>query len=124
MLYLDLNPKRARKVSHPQKNTWSSYAYYAHGKSDPLITPALVYLELGQTPKERQSVYQSMVEEILKNDWKEKKPYSSIPFIGNPQWVKNRSEKLKTEQWLKTFEWKTRYNQKFSPQNHKIKNLV
>ena len=95
MHYIDLNPKRAGMVDHPEQYKWTSYRYYAYGEADPLLTPAPSYLGLGMTDKDRQSCYQKMVDEILKNDWKEKKSYSSAPFIGNPDWVIQKNRRLK-----------------------------
>ena len=113
MFYNDLNPKRARMVEHPRNFRDSSYHYYAFGKADPLITPAPCYLALGRTPEERQAVYLKMVEEILKNDWNEKRPYSSVHFIGNPKWVKKKNEELIRVRRQKWGEWKERYKKKF-----------
>ena len=96
MTYIDLNPKRVGMVVHPKDNKFSSYNYYAHGKEDPLITPAPTYLGLGNTPVERQKVYRELVETILMNDWRDKKPYSSMLFIGDPDWVKIRVENLES----------------------------
>ena len=111
--FIDLNPKRARMVPHPQDYSWSSFHYYAYGKENPLLTPAPSYLKLALTPQERQKVYLAMVEEILKNDWKEKRPYSSVPFIGNPDWVQKKTAQLQFLMTQKTEEWKKRYQQKF-----------
>lgn len=113
MLYIDLNPKRAGKVNHPRHNDWSSFPYYAYGKKDPLITPAPAYLELASTPERRQTCYREMVAEILRNDWKEKKPYSSVCFIGNPTWVIRKNQellKIKREQHAR---WRKRYKERF-----------
>lgn len=95
MMYIDMNPKRACMVNHPQEYKWSSFAHYAYGKKDPLITEPECYLSLGKTPKDRQREYLKMVEYILKHDWKEKKNYSRTCFIGSPDWVKNRYIQLK-----------------------------
>jgi len=113
MLYIDLNPKRAHKVKHPQQNEYSSFAHYAYGADDPLITPAPSYLQMGTTPKRRQKAYQAMIEEILKNDWKEKKPYSSTCFIGNPSWVTWQSRQLKETRKAQYEDWQARHYQRF-----------
>lgn len=113
MLYVDLNPKRAGKVSHPHENEFSSYAYYAYGKGDPLITPAPSYLDLGLNPAKRQEAYRQLVEEILKNDWKEKKPYSSYPFIGNPDWVLRKTFELREKSRSRHLLWRRNYREKF-----------
>lgn len=104
MRYIDLNPMRVGKVTHPNQNRWSSYAYYAYGKPDPLITPAPSYVALATTPLARQVVYQSIVSELLRTDWRTKCPYSSVPFIGNPEWVAMRRAELaavRAEQYVR-----------------------
>ncbi len=106
MIYIDLNPKRARMVTDPREYQWTSYHYYAHGKAEPLITPAPSYLNLGRSDRERQQTYQSLVNEILQNDWKEKKDYSSVPFIGNPDWVLHKTKALKKVQIKTRDRWK------------------
>ena len=113
MLYIDLNPKRAHVVSHPDQNSFSSYPYYAHGTDDPLITPSPSYLELGLNPEQRQLAYRALVDEILKDDWKEKKPYSSVYFIGDPDWVIIKNKYLKEQSHFLWHRWRLRYQQKF-----------
>lgn len=114
MLYNDLNPKRAHMVLHPQDYRWSSFHYYAYGKKDSLITPAPSYLGLGFNDEQRQEAYLAMIEEILKADWKEKKPYSSACFIGNPDWVKDRSKQLAAMCYAKHRAWQERYRERFN----------
>lgn len=97
MYYIDLNPSRAKMVKHPKEYQWSSFHYYAYGREDPLISEPPCYLDLGETPHERQEKYLEMVNEILKNDWKEKKNYSTELFIGNPEWVIMRYLQLKKQ---------------------------
>ncbi len=94
MQYIDLNPKRASMVAHPKDFKWSSYRFYAYGEVDELLTPAPSYLALAKTSQERQTIYRDLVAEILKNDWHEKRNYSSIRFIGNPDWVINQTKQL------------------------------
>ena len=97
MYYIDLNPKRAKMVKHPKEFQWSSFSHYAYGTEDALISEPQCYLDLGDTPAERQKRYVEMVDEILMNDWKEKKDYSSESFIGNPEWVTMRYLELKRQ---------------------------
>lgn len=113
MSYIDLNPKRANIISHPKEYKWSSFHYYAYGKKDPLITPAPSYLGLGTTDSARRRVYLKMVEGILKDDWRKKKPYASTPFIGDPYWVTNKAKELKDLQFQKYKDWKQRFKDKF-----------
>jgi putative transposase len=117
MFYVDLNPKRARMVVHPNKYRWSSFHFYAYGRNDPLVTMAPSYTELAATAKARQKAYLAMVEDILKNDWKEKRPYSSIPFIGNPDWVKEKSRGLRELCRRKQMKWRERHRRKFVSNN-------
>ena len=65
------------------------------------------------TPVPPRSPVGNYVEEILKNDWKEKKPYASVHFIGDPIWVKLRSQALKEEIKLKRKESIKRSEEKF-----------
>jgi len=110
MQYVDLNPKRAGMVAHPKDYAWTSVHFYAYGKNDTLITPAPNYEKLGVTDQERQTKYLAMIEEILRSDWKEKRPYSSAPFVGNPAWVEAKIKQLresiseKKKIWRKQFE--------------------
>lgn len=97
MYYIDLNPKRAHMVEHPKEYAWTSFHHYAYGKEDPLLTQPDCYLHLGETPVERQNAYLNMVDEILQNDWKKKKNYSSESFIGNPEWVTMRYLQLRQQ---------------------------
>jgi len=113
MFYIDLNPKRAGLVKHPKEYKWTSFHFYAYGKDDPLLTPAPSYLNLGDSASLRRKNYLLMVQEILKNDWKEKRPYSSVAFIGNPDWVQGRLEQLKIFQRLQRQSWKTRFIERF-----------
>lgn len=92
MAYIDLNPHRAGKVSHPRENGWSSYGYYAYGKTDPLITPSPSYLALGKNPVERRSEYISIVEALIAH--RGTLNISHTYFIGNPDWVLKKYHEL------------------------------
>lgn len=94
MTYIDLNPCRAGKVKHPKENEWSSFAYYAYGLDDKLITPAPSYVALGNTNATRQKAYREMVIALL-NQPREIN-ISDTYFIGNPDWVIAKYKELKT----------------------------
>ena len=94
MAYSDLNGVRCKRDQQPDDAKWSSYAYYAHGKSDPLITPAPSYFTLGNTPEDRQKTYRGMVGELIRQD---KINISNTCFIGNPDWVKQQYELMNKE---------------------------
>lgn len=95
MTYGDLNANRKHMVSHPREYKWCSYHYYAEGTPDPLITPAPSYLALGNTDEERRCRYKEMVDAIIENDEMEKREYSRLYCIGDPQWVKERYQELR-----------------------------
>lgn len=86
--YIELNPLRANMVAHPSEYCYSSFAHYAYGKKDPLITDAPSYLSLGDTNKERQDRYLEIINQILldENLTYKKENYSLALFIGNPDW--------------------------------------
>lgn len=113
MRYIDLNPKRAGKVEHPRQNEWSSYAFYAHGVPDPLLTSAPSYLALANTASERASIYRGMVAELLINDWRTKQPYSSAPYLGNPEWVAAKCATLKTFHNANIRAWRKRFRNRY-----------
>ncbi|PIQ82325.1 MAG: transposase, partial [Candidatus Omnitrophica bacterium CG11_big_fil_rev_8_21_14_0_20_64_10] len=66
MTYGDLNGVRCGRDKKPDDATWSSYAYYAYGCDDPLITTAPSYETLGKTSEERQRAYRDMVRELMR----------------------------------------------------------
>jgi len=113
MQYVDLNPKRAGMVVHPKDYAWTSFHYYAYGKTDSLITPAPNYEKLGTTGSERQIKYLAMIEEILRSDWKEKRPYSSAPFVGNPIWVEVKTKQLRESISEKKKSWQKKFKEIF-----------
>jgi len=94
MTYGDLNGVRCGRDKRPDDAKWSSYAYYAYGQDDPLITPSPSYLTLGETPKKRQRVYRGMVRELMHQD---RINISNTCFIGDPDWVKGQYEILRDE---------------------------
>ena len=61
MVYIDLNPVRARMVSQPEAYPWSSHAHYIGQRHDRLITPHALYWSLGNTPFSREAAYAELV---------------------------------------------------------------
>jgi putative transposase len=68
MVYIDLNPVRARMVVQPDEYVWSSYAHYAGRRSDRLITPHALYWALGNTPFAREAAYAELVQNGISAD--------------------------------------------------------
>jgi putative transposase len=96
MIYHDLNEVRCGKTNDPKNNELSSYAHYAYGKKDPLITDPDFYYTLGRTPRERQRAYQALVLEILVAAPRKKNgEYTKALFIGDPLWVEEKYKELK-----------------------------
>jgi putative transposase len=60
--YIELNPVRAKMVTHPAHYNWSSFQFNALLKPIKLITPHPLYLELGKTPALRAKQYTSLFE--------------------------------------------------------------
>lgn len=102
MAYVDLNQHRAGKVDHPKENAWSSYAYYAYGRPDPLVTPSPSYLALGDSPKERQLAYRAIVEGLMING--QVLNISHTYFIGDPEWVIGKYRELCARLGIKAVE--------------------
>ncbi|MGL1931713.1 MAG: transposase [Desulfotalea sp.] len=58
--YIEMNPVRANMVNQPEKYKWSSYKCNAHGEASKVITPHLLYKNLGKNKKQRQSTYREL----------------------------------------------------------------
>lgn len=99
MAYIDLNPVRSKIVRKPGQYRFCSYRHYALGESDPLLDSCPAYEELGETPKQRQLRYQQMVEAVFQEKQHSRTDdYQKNCFIGDPDWVKARYEKILTHQ--------------------------
>lgn len=72
--YIERNPLKAKMAASLEHYPWSSYTYYAHGESNPLITENPLYQELGGIPKERQARYR----DYLSQD----RPYENLIAEG------------------------------------------
>jgi len=112
MLYIDMNPVRARMVKHPKQHHWSSHKFYASGKFPPWITPAPAYLKLGKTAFRRAKAYRKLIEKLLRNPW-EKRPYTTIKFIGSKNWVMLKTKQLRSANRKRRLEWLENYKLKF-----------
>ena len=63
--YLELNPVRARMVTHPRHYRWSSYRTNAEGKASDLVAPHAQYLALGRTHASRREAYRALFRDDL-----------------------------------------------------------
>ncbi len=68
MVYIDLNPVRAHRVTEPEDHVWSSYAHYIGRRNDRLITPHALYWSLGNTPFAREAAYAELVQAGITSD--------------------------------------------------------
>lgn len=99
-LYVELNPVRAGLVTQPQDWQWSSYNFYAFGKIDSLTKDLIdtdpYYLELGNTPEERQRNYRKNVEGVIKEDYlKNIRIQLDEGVFGRPEFVREAKERFK-----------------------------
>jgi putative transposase len=60
--YIELNPVRAKMVRDPAEYPWSSYKANGLGKTSKLCSPHQVYLQLGESERERLSSYRALFE--------------------------------------------------------------
>jgi putative transposase len=63
MFYHDWNPVEAGLATHPSRYPFSSYRFYAYGEVNEWtkrITPPQWYLDLADTPEERQRLYRKL----------------------------------------------------------------
>ena len=68
MVYIDLNPERARLVQNLTDWPWSSCAFHLGLHSDGLLTPHALYWALGNTPFAREAAYRQMLQTGLDRD--------------------------------------------------------
>lgn len=59
--YIERNPVEAKLVTEPEKYPYTSYAFYAFGKKDPLLTESPLYETLGNSERERMAAYRFYV---------------------------------------------------------------
>ncbi len=94
MFYGDWNPVEAGMCDHPSEYRFSSYRYYAFGVINEWtehLTPPQFYLEMGDTPEERQAEYRRQCDEY----WREKKLPEERQLehghaLGSEKFVRNR----------------------------------
>lgn len=68
MRYVELNPVRAGVSATAAEYRWSSCPHHIGSRADPLIADHPAYWSLGNTPFERQSAYQRLLDDPLPDD--------------------------------------------------------
>lgn len=68
MRYIEMNPVRAGMVNEPDDYPWSSHAFNAIGKANDIVIPHSVYQRLGNTKKERSTVYRGFFRYSMEAD--------------------------------------------------------
>lgn len=97
--YIEANPIRAglNNLNNLHLNTFCSFGFYAYGinsKFSHLLTIPDWYLELGKTPKERQSRYRDLFKQYIEKNLKETLYYFK-KFIGDADWINENIHKIK-----------------------------
>ncbi len=82
MRYIELNPVRARMVSHPRDYPWSSYRAHAHGKPDVWLQDHELYRRLGRSVNARQAAYRALFKTPIA-----KSELEAIRAATNRAWV-------------------------------------
>ena len=80
--YIELNPARAKMVTHAAEYPWSSYQGNALGKPIQLLTPHALYNQLGKTDNERQVAYRGLFNGMLPDQ-----ELTAIRDATNKAWV-------------------------------------
>lgn len=104
MIYIDLNPVRAGLCNSAADHAWSSHGHYIGARHDKLITPHVLYWELGNTPFAREAAYTELVQNGVHADKQSALTQSTLHgwVLGEPEFVarlqKNTGRRLKKEQ--------------------------
>ena len=60
--YVERNPVRKNMVKNPEEYEWSSYSFYSRGDKNNIIKePSPLYLNMGNSNKERQRLYKEYI---------------------------------------------------------------
>ena len=79
--YIELNMLRNKAVDSPEKWRWSSYNAHAYGHEDQVLDFHKMYLDLGQTPQQRQQAYREMIADHIAKQGLQKDPAISAGII-------------------------------------------
>ena len=93
--YIELNPVRAHMVAAPGDYPYSSYAHYAAGFADTLITAHACYLDLAVDPSARQQAYRMLFHNVIDEELlaRIRKNTNACGVIGDNRF-KNRIETM------------------------------
>lgn len=94
--YIELNPVRARMVSHPSHYQWSSYRVHAHGTASDLVSPHPVYLNLAHASDAREKAYRQLFERTIPTSVlnKVRRAVNGNFALGNKQFVTAMAQRL------------------------------
>ena len=93
LIYIELNMLRNGAVDDPEDWRWSSYRAHATGAEDPILDMHELYLELGDTPEQRQKVYREMIAQHIEEKGLRREPaYSSAVILGSKTFVESLLE--------------------------------
>jgi putative transposase len=104
--YIEANPIRAGMVKLEKLRYffWNSYRLYAHGIVDAWtkhLTPPQWYVDLGNTPEERQRAYRVLFRKYLEQVTVSWTQFLSH-FIGDAVWVRKMEAHLKEQLYART----------------------
>ena len=103
-MYVEANPLRAGKVDFGRLKTYrfSTYQFYAYGIKGPyhaLITEPDWYIDLGDTPKERQREYRRLFQIYLEENKSGLANFLKY-FIGSPGWIVTETRRANADATL------------------------
>ena len=99
MFYGDWNPVRAGICDHPSKHRFSSYRYYAFGEVNGWtshLTPPQWYVDLADTPEERQALYRELCDQYYRDEMlPEKEEVENGCAFGSSRFMDHRERFLR-----------------------------
>lgn len=94
--YIELNPVRAQMVAHPSQYRWSSHRANGYGEASPLVTPHVIYAELGVDRAARELAYRSLFNDELSAQFVEQVRHATNGnfALGDDAFVEKMESKL------------------------------
>ena len=68
MRYIEMNPVRAKMVTHPGEYNWSSYAANGQGANNTIVNSHPLYISLGKSNTQRLHAYRELFQSDLDKD--------------------------------------------------------